>query len=242
MTSATLTVLLTHQDSARVARMTQRWRRFAGRLLVVHAGRRADFDASDFSPKIFLDDPRIRTRHHQRERQSYTALYEAAVSAPAAEGARYLYLAEYDHYPVAADLLEKLERLIESERAALLAHHLRRVDRTNDPHYLHHASEAWFHEWYAARSRRPDKREILMMVGTGAFWRIDALRETLAQGAPPGPVYHELHFPTLAHHLGFRARGIPGQDEFVQVGKEWDAARPPSGAWALHPVKKAWDL
>ncbi len=240
MTSATLTVLLTHQDSERVAQMIARWRGFAERLLLIHAGNREDFEKTEFSPKLFLDDPRIRTGHHQRERQSYTGLYRISASAQAAEGARFLFLAEYDHYPVAVDLLQQLETRIEQERAGLLAHHLRRVDRTNDPHYLHHASDGWFHEWYARRSRRADRSEILMMFGSGAFWRLDVLQETLAEGEPPGAVYHELHFATLAHHLGFRVRGLRDQDPYVQVGVEWNPSHPPRGAWALHPVKKAW--
>lgn len=241
MTCETLIVLLTHQDAARVGRMARRWERTGAELLVAHAGRREDFEGIEGVRKVFVEDPLIRTRHHQRERQSYTALYRVASAEAERAGARFVLLAEYDYYPVAEDLPARLAGRMERERAGLLGYHVRRVDGTNEPHFLYHAADGWFREWYAGQSRRGEKGVILSMLGTGVLWRAEVLAEVLAAGEPPGRVYHELHFPTLAHHLGFRVRGMADQNPFVRVGAEWDPRRAPAEAWALHPVKRAWE-
>jgi len=81
------------------------------------------------------------------------------------------------------------------------------------------------------------------MFGSGSFWTREAFEAVAAQ-AEPMPIYLELDLPTLAHHLGFRVRDLPDQNQFVCVRpdrtEEREIARR-KGAWALHPVKYLWE-
>ena len=77
-------------------------------------------------------------------------------------------------------------------------------------------------------------------MGCGQFWRREALEAVIAQGDEPEPAYLELQLPSVAHHLGFRLRGLGEQDRFISnhviPGGEPELMRD-IGAWVMHPVK-----
>ena len=204
-------------------------------------GQRRHFDELEFQPKVFVDDPRLRTRNHQRELQSLTGFFQSVARWIRSSAVRheYVYVAEFDHLPLVCDLNSRQIALAESERADVLGHHLVRLDQTNHPHYLHHASRPEFHEFFARLSCRSESQTVLSMLGTGSFWRAEAFL-ALAAIEESVPMYFELYIPTVAHHLGFRLRDYGDQNRFVSaVGErsaEIDAARE-QGAWTLHPVK-----
>jgi hypothetical protein len=237
-------VLLTHQRAEAVTAMLAWWEKSVPResILIAFGGSRADFDAIPHAAKVFVDDPRLRTKDHQRERQSYTGVFRKAAEWMHGGNWTHVHFAEYDHLPLAAGLNERQLALLDAERADVLGFHLRRVDDTNCAHYLNHAADSGFFPFWQKITCRPNPRVILSMMPTGSFWTREAFEEVA--GTPePLPMYVEIFPPTLAHHLGFRLRDYGPQTRFVRhIGdrvSEIDAARD-EGAWTIHPVKSHW--
>ncbi len=213
----------------------------------------AEFAAVTHPHKVRVQDSRLATRDHARERQGYSGVLAAAVDwlqsrgTPDEFGA--VHLAEYDHLPLAPDLGARLLGALREEGADVLGHELRRVDGTNQPHYLYHLTQAGGPEFWARVSRRRDadaRRVVLSMFGSGSLWTPAALTAVTAL-PEPFPIYLEIWLPTAAHHLGFRVRPFPavaGGERFISSlgdrGDEADAARA-AGAWTLHPVKTWWN-
>jgi hypothetical protein len=241
--NSVLTLLLSHQPSAELESLLRIWQQVAGEknVLLAYGGDKNQFARIGFESKIFIDDPGLRTRDHQRERQSCSAvLREAARWMKSRPQFQYLHFVEYDHIPLIADLYTRMIGRLESEKADVLAFHLRRVDGTSDAHYLHHANEPRFHDFFSAITRRTDPEVVLAMLGTGSFWKREVF-EAVTSRAEPFPIYFELYLPTLAHHLGYRLRDLAEQNAFVwHVGdfsQRLHHCRT-SGAWTAHPVKK----
>ncbi|MEP7014878.1 MAG: hypothetical protein ABI925_05515 [Verrucomicrobiota bacterium] len=245
--SSVLNLISTHQSSGAVSRMIAYWERHVPResIVVAYGGTRSEFETIEYEQKFFVDDPRLRTRDHQREFQSYTQLLQMAAEFLKTRGDQFqfVHFAEYDHLPLVEDLNERQIKMLTAEGADLLAFHVHRVDGTNDPHFLYHAADLDFINYWAAITRRPDPEVVLTMFGSGGFWRREAFCTVLAI-KEPFPIYMELYLPTLAHHLGFRVRDFGAQNHFVRVLKDEtdyiDQARK-EGAWTLHPVKRLWD-
>lgn len=230
-------------------------------LAATHPDER-EFAAIEHTQKIHVRDPRLRTRDHQRERQSYTGVFAAAArwleekekpappdAAAAGESFDAVHLAEYDHLPLRPDLGVCLLDALRADGADVLGHEVRRVDGTNFPHYLYHLADNRFVPFWAEFSRREDadaRAAVLSMFGSGSVWTRAAFL-AMAAVAEPFPVYLELWLPTVAHHLGFRVREFPaaaGGARFVSsLGERRDeiAAARAAGAWTLHPVKTLWE-
>ena len=240
-----LNVLLTHQRSNAVAAMVDWWAGCVPResIVVAYGGSREDFDALTFAPKLFIDDPRLRTRDHQRERQSYGTVFREVALWMENRSYSHVHLAEYDHLPLAGDLNGWQIRLMEADGADVLGFHLRRVDETNCAHYLCHAADPQFFSFWKKITCRGDARVVLSMTPTGSFWTREAFA-AVAAIAEPHPMYVEIFPPTLAHHLGFRIRDYGPQTRFVsnlgdRIAEVAEARK--EGAWIIHPVKTAWD-
>ena len=241
-----LNLLLSHQSAAAVAKMLEYWSERVPNesILIAHGGLRKEFDAIGHTQKFYVDDPRLRTRDHQREFQSYTRLFQRAAEVLETDGRKFqfIHFAEYDHLPLVSDLNERQIERLTAERADLLGFHLHRVDGTSNPHFLYHAGNNQFASFWSALSRRPDHQVILSMFGSGSFWKREAFC-AVAAVAEPFPIYLELYLPTLAHHLGFRLRGFSGQHRFVHPSIDATARLEQArkqGAWTLHPVKRLW--
>ena len=243
--SRVLNLLLTHQPPAQVARMLAWWRDHAPpeNVLVVYSGSRAQFDALDHAHKTFIDDPRLQTRRHSRQRQSYTGVWQAASRWLAGRDYTHVHFAEYDQLPLVPDLNARQVARLEAERADVLAFQLQRVDGTSQPHYLYHTHLPGFRAWTEAFSVRADRQVVLSIFGTGSFWTRAAFDATAAR-EEPFPIYLELYLPTVAHHLGYRLRDWGEQNQFITSLGNYvhriDQARR-AGAWTLHPVKTLWD-
>ncbi|MEP6698432.1 MAG: hypothetical protein ABJB09_01755 [Verrucomicrobiota bacterium] len=213
-------------------------------ILIAYGGTKSEFDAIGHKQKFYVDDPRLRTRDHQREFQSYTRLFQSAAEFLKRRGDQFqfVHFAEYDHLPLVPDLNERQIERLTSEGADLLGFHVHRVDGTNNPHFLHHAADDRFMSYWSKISRRAQPEVVLSMFGSGSFWTREVFCAVCAV-EEPFPVYLELYLPTLAHHLGFRVRDFAGQNRFVRVLKDEtgyvDQARE-DGAWTLHPVKRLW--
>ncbi len=242
MTGEVLNVIVSHQSADKVERLLAWWRRLipSASILLLHSGSEREFERVSHPWKIRLDDPRLATSDHQRERQSYTGLIREASRFLLDHDFRYIYLSEYDHLPLVPDLNEKQIERLAAEKADFLAFRLLRVDGTSHPHFLYHRYDSRFPDFWRTLTVRDEPGVVLSMFGTGSFWTREAFL-AVAEREEPFPIYLEIYLPTLAHHLGFRARGYGEQDQFVHnLGERShliaDARR--RGAWTLHPVKE----
>ncbi|CAN5377541.1 hypothetical protein BH20VER3_BH20VER3_02670 [soil metagenome] len=237
-----LTLLLSHQPPAELDRVLRVWQQVAdpGGLLLAYGGREDYYEMIDFEPKIMIRDARLRTSDQQRERQSCAGVVrEAARWLQSRPEFQYVHFVEYDHLPLVADLYDRMIARMESERADALAYHLRRIDGTSDVHYLHHADDSRFHDYFSSLTVRSDPEVIMAMLGTGSFWRLPAFA-AVASREEPFPIYFEIYLPTLAHHLGYRLRDLGEQNAFVwNLGDFSNQIREckASGAWTAHPIK-----
>ncbi len=244
--SERLTIILTHQAEPLVEAMTAWWTQHVpgSDILIAYGGSPERFQSLQVPARIFIDDSRLRTRDHQRERQSFAGVFIAARDWLRDHPQyRLIHFTEFDCIPLRPDLFSLLENRLEEEGADVLGCHLERVDGTNHPHYLYHLADPEFATQLRRLSVREDPGVVLAMLGCVSFWRREAFIG-VADAEESSPLYLELALPTLAHHLGFRVRGLRDQSPFVQPvgdrGMELDALRE-AGAWMAHPVKGFWE-
>ena len=241
MAANVLNILLAHQKPAICQALVRRASTIAqhGNLLLAYGGTAEDFAQLGHEPKIFIKDPRLRTRDHQRELQSYTEIFRAASDWMKAQSFEFIHFFEYDHVPLVADLNDRQLARLQDEAADVLGFRLMRIDDTSHPHFLQHTAFPEFPNFVRQISCRKERNVVLSMLLTGSFWTRDAF-ESVGRLPEPCPVYMEVYLPTLAHHLGFRLRDYGEQDGFVSHnadsnGSVEDARR--RGAWTIHPVK-----
>ncbi len=242
--SRVLNLLVTHQPPTSIARMLAWWRDYCppDNALVVFNGTGAAFDQIAHPHKVRVQDPRLETRRHQRERQSYTAIFRAGSRWLAGRDFSHVHFAEYDQVPLVPGFNDLQVARLGQERADVLAYELMRVDGTSQPHYLYHAGLPGFAEFWRGFSVRQDKAPVLSMFGSGSFWTRAAF-DAVAGVEEPFPVYLELWLPTVAHHLGYRLRDWREQGRFISslgdFGDRLEEARR-AGMWTAHPVKGLW--
>lgn len=242
-TEAVCVVLLAHLSPEKTAALIQRWRRYLSpesEIVLGYGGPAESFPGITHEPKIFIEDARLRTRDHQREKQSYTEVFQKVTAWLESHPAyAHVYLAEFDQWPLVEDVGRRLIEQAEREDADVLGHELYRRDQTCCAYYQYHMSEPGFVPWLEQVSRREDRGVVLNMLGTGSFWTREAFM-AVGKRAEPFPMYLELYLPTLAHHLGFRLRDFGDQNRFISAKgdryDEIDEARR-QGAWTIHPVK-----
>lgn len=241
----TLNLILTHQAPVCVERMLQWWAQCTppGDILVAFGGSEEDFQGVGPAQKIFSADPRLRTRDHQRELQSYTAIFQEASAWMRGRDFTHIHFCEYDHVPLVRDLNARQIARLAHEKADVIGHSILRVDGTNHSHYLYHAANGAFHQFWKQVTCRDDPGVVLSIFGSGSVWTREAF-DAVAKAAEPFPMYLEIYLPTLAHHLGFRVRDLPDQNLFARnlgdMTASMEEARE-AGAWAVHPVKRIWE-
>jgi len=241
-----LSIILTHQPAAAIAKMVDYWAEYVPRedILIAYGGPKSEFSAVQHQQRIFVDDQDLRTSDHQREFQSYTQIFrKAATFLKGREEFTHVQFMEFDHVPLARDFNQRQIERLNAEKADVLGFHLHRIDDTSHPHFLYHCAQNNFRSYWRQISRRSDSSVVLSMFGSGSFWTREAFCEVGAL-EEPFPMYLEIYLPTLAHHLGFRLRGFGDQERFVQVLRDAtnqiNMARA-QGAWTLHPVKYLWN-
>jgi len=222
------------------------WNRHApgSEILVAYGGAAERFEALRVPHKVFVDDSRLRTRDHQRERQSFGGVFIAVREwLRSHPSCRLIHLSEFDCIPLCPDVFARLEARLAREGADVLGCRLERVDGTNHPHYLYHAGDPQFAPFLESISIRKDRGVVLAMLGCVSFWTRAAFT-AVADAEEAAPLYLEIALPTLAHHLGFRVRGLHDQSAFVQPGGDMmpqlESLRA-AGAWMAHPVKGFWE-
>lgn len=240
-----LNVLLTHQTPEAFASVSQWWKPICSPddLLVLHGGQSDDFAKIPHPTKLFLEDPRLRISDHQRNKQSQAEVYSKVADWLSTRSQyTHVFICEYDQLPLVSDLNARQLELAAREDADLLAHHVARIDDTSNPHFLNHSHDNAFNSFWPTLSVRRDPHAVLTMIGTGPFWSREAFL-AVADHAQPVQCYLELWFPSLAHHLGFRVRNFPAdQNRWIQAlptpPLSVDRARD-EGAWCVHPIKCA---
>jgi hypothetical protein len=234
-------VVLTHQGGDALSGVLKNWEGVCREedLWIAFGGSRADFEKLGYPRKVFVEDPALRTRDHQREKQSYTGIYRAIAPVVERERPDFIYLCEYDQIPLVGDLNRRQVGEMTREGADVMGHWLHRVDGTSHCHMLNHESDPGFLPFWRSLSRREDPGVVFSMFGSGSFWTRAAF---LAVASTPQSIdcYQELYLPTLAHHLGYRVRGwdekhhllsnLPSRSITVQEGRKREA-------WTVHPVK-----
>jgi len=245
MLSEICAVVLTHQAPDQVRNMLTYWHEmFPGLdIVLVYGGLKNAFAKIEHDEKVFVDDPRLRTRDHQRELQSYNQVFERVSKRIKEDDYQYVYFTEYDHIPLRKDIFDLLLRRLHAELADMLCYHLTRIDGTSHPHYLYHIANSSLTDYLQNISARSDSEVVLSALGFGQFWKRGAF-DSVALLNSDVRCYLELWFPTLAHHLGYRVRGMSEQNEFNTFEGDFsdridDLRR--RELWCIHPVKSLWD-
>lgn len=239
-----LWLILTHQNPEGVEKMLEHWReRVEGEIHVLYGGARENFRMLACDEKHFVHNKELVTRDHPRERQSYAEVFRRTVAQIDLEEVDYVYFTEFDQIPLAHDLGGKLARRMEDLDADLMCYGLKRVDRTNHPHWLNHRHESAFWNISGERGSLSRDNVVLSCYGFGQCWRRNAFLE-VARLEPANPVYLELWIPTMAHSLGCKVRGIGRDEKWNLPQGEFDAEMTTDlkeKPWFLHPVKAMWD-
>ena len=237
-----MNLLLTHSIGEKFDRLLECWKPICPEenLWIAFGGTREDFEKLDYPRKVYIEDPKLRTRDHQRERQSYTGIFKAMAPVVDREKPDFIYLCEYDHLPVVTDLNERQLKAIRAEKADVMGHWLYRVDGTGHAHFLFQEADPGFYPFLKSISRRSDPSVVLTMFGSGSFWSREAFL-AIATQAQPIECYLELYLPTMAHHLGFRVRrwnedqhlisNLPSPRVTVEEARK-------RNCWTVHPVKE----
>lgn len=238
-----LIILISHQDEPEMMAMHGMWRLANphAEIVVAYGGSKEKLDMPESLNVVFVNDPRLRTRDHPREKQSYQKLMrEAAQRAQNSFWTRVL-LAEYDVVPVTLGTCEFLEARRLQESADVLGVGVRRLDGTGHPHFLELQNSYEFSSW-VSHSVRLDKNCILMMIGCLSWWTREAFEATAAYEEKI-PLYLEIAMATIPHQLGFRVRNLPELEEYIRVrgdfSGELEALRSKRVKLA-HPCKRHW--
>ena len=133
--SEVCTILLTHQSAEQVDRMLRYWDRITPRsdVFVAFGGSRDDFNRISHPHRALIDSPRLKTRDHQREKQSYAPVFQAAWESLKSQDCRYVHFIEYDHVPLVEDFHERMISFLEKERCDLAGFHVAQIDASSTP-------------------------------------------------------------------------------------------------------------
>lgn len=241
-----VTVFLTHQGPDQVRRMLAFWRGLdADQEWIIANGGPHDLHHVVDCPVVVVNDVALRTRDHGREKQSYQGVFQAVLPVVRALDVDFVSFVEYDEVPLTARLNADMIECINAEEADVLGLRLYRVDGTSHHQYLDHLRDELFSNFWQSISCRNDTGVVLSMLGCGSFWRREAFF-AVADLVPTTRIYLEMFMPTAAHHLGYRVRPFPAEQEHAmspeisKLPKQQEFYRE-LGAWRMHPVKEMWD-
>ena len=226
-----LLVVLDHRSPEAVSRNLQSWEAHgfsAAQIVLAYGGTREHFEQIDREQKIYIEDPKLRTRDHQRERQSYGEIFEAVSHWLEGKAFTHVLFMEFDQIPVAQDVPGAYLAKMAEHDADVMGYMVHRIDGTLHPHWLGIAKEVY----------QPDP--VWSMLGTGHFWKREAWEAVSGAGLYPD-WYLELGMASSVVALGYRLCPCPGQERFVQAIPSRLPCSPTEahglGAWTLHPVK-----
>lgn len=240
-TARVLNVLLVHQKDAVVQQVIQWWHNICPLedLWLAYGGTPENFEQLNYPNKRFISDPKLRTRDHQREKQSYMGIFECIAPVLRESAHDYVYLSEFDHLPLIRDLNERQVQFARQDGADVMGHYLQQIDHTAHPHYLYHAADPSFFDFWKRNTVRPDPSTTFSVFGTGMLWTREAFLD-VAHRKDSLDCYLELFLPTLAHHAGFRVRRWPDSQHLVSALPSPEISLQKAHAapyWTIHPIK-----
>lgn len=239
----TLAVLLCHTDNTSIHNVIHWWQQHTDiddNILIAFGGLESEYNNITWKHKVFVDDPRLRTRDHQREKQSYQGVFKAAAAWKPIEGYDYIHFAEYDHLPLKRDLHNHYISILNEANAHVLGHDLKRIDSTNNPHCLYHLSNPDFAQFWQSISERSNPNQLYSFLGTGHFWQQQAFLHTASLPTSPS-IYLELFMPTAAHHLGYKVVGHNASHHYISPRKDQSHCLDTAikkGILTIHPIKQ----
>ncbi len=240
-------VVICHLPPAETRAVYDRWRAAdpqAG-VLIAYGGKEEVFQQLPPEiPAVFVADPTLRTVDHIRERQQYTGVFRAATEWIAGNlpETTHVHVVEFDVVPVVDGIGARLVSAMDAEGADLSGFGMADFTGTVHPHNCYELARPDFFDYLRGMSRREVRDRFLVMLGCSSIWRRDTFDQVAALDAPRE--YLEMAMPTLAHHLGFRVRPLPAdQERFMSYQGDRTDLIPEyaeQGAWLVHPCKKIW--
>ncbi len=226
-----LLALLDHRAPAAVEATLQLWQQAgfsAEEIFLAYGGEEKNLASISHAAKAFILDPRLRTRMHIRQKQSYRGIFSTITEWLRGRDFTHILFVEFDQIPLVEDVGQRYLAALRQADADLLAIELRRMDQTIHPH------------WLGAVKQTFPSGPAWSMLGTGHFWKREAW-EAVTRTRTHAEWYLELDLPTTAYELGFRMVRLLDQEPFIRDLPENLAHTPAearaAGAWTLHPVK-----
>lgn len=240
-------VVICHLPPAETERIFRKWSviESGGIILIAYGGTEANFRKLPESvDAVYVPDESLRTIDHTRERQEYAGVFRAAAGWLAAKDVAFTHahIVEFDAVPVISNPGIRLVEALQAEHADVAGFGLVDLTGTIHPHNRHELAEPEFLEFLETLTKRELRRRIFTMLGCSTIWTRECFEEVAALSTPRA--YLEIAMPTIAHHLGFRVRPMPGmQDRFITfegdlTSRMEDFQR--QGAWIVHPCKAYW--
>lgn len=235
--------ILTHQSADAVERMVTAWEEYVdGDIFILYGGPDEEYEKITLEAKCLVRNEDLLTRDHPRERQSYAVVFKRAVDSVDLKQYDYVYFTEFDQIPYSKGLDKKLSQEMEVRQLDLLCYGLKRIDKTNHPHWLNHKSQEQFRQLLGSVGMRKDEQIILSCYGFGQCWKARAF-EAVASVSQEFPVYLEIWIPTLGYHLGYKVGAVVRDKEWNMPLGEFELSqvqRSRQEPWFVHPIKTLW--
>jgi hypothetical protein len=229
--SKVLLVYLDHRSEPLVTGSIANWQRAgvpAENILLAYGGPEREFKIIPHANAVYISDPRLRTKDHQREKQSYRSIFKETTYWLHDRDFTHILFMEYDHFPLVSDVCQRYLDEMQKKGVDVLGYWVARIDGSTHPH------------WLAAVERTYPAELAMTMMGTGHFWKREVW-EAVTHCEKYAQWYLELDLPTTAAHLGYRICGIEHQQRFInnsysKLPYTIEEARR-AGAWTIHPIK-----
>lgn len=241
-------VIICHLAPSLTGVVFKKWREMdpAAEVLIAYGGSRQNFEALDPSVNaVYVPDSSLRTVDHPRERQQYSGVFREAASWLANHGRiiTHVHVAEFDFVPTVTEPGRHLVDALVAEDADVAGFGLVDLTGTVHPQNRHQLADHDFRDFLKSLSPRELSDRLLTMLGCSSIWTRGCFDEVTRLESVP-PVYLEVALPTLAHHLGYRVRPMPAQQEKFITFKGDSTSRidryRAAGSWFVHPCKQYW--
>jgi len=174
--------------------------------LIAYGGPPSLFGALPWKDKFLLEDPSLRGPViHQCFNELFPKIWAWMQGQPVAFDA--VHVSEYDHWILRADYFAQLAEALTRSGADFLGKGCCVKTQTNWMHLFRYRDDPVLLDYLRRVSVREDKTTICGTLGDGFTISRRAL-EGVATAPEPPPVYNEMIFPTLTHHLGFQIADI----------------------------------
>ena len=199
-----LHLVITHIAPEKVAQHLALTEAFAPGVprLIAYGGPQSSFDALPGSNKFFLEDASIRGPVTS---QCFNELFPKTWRYIQAQGIPFdfMHVSEFDHLILSRNYFDCLKDVIARSAGDFIGKNCGIKTNSNWMHLFRYRDDPTFLNYLSRVSVREDKTAICSTFGNGFTISSRAL-QAMAELESPPPVYNEVFFPTLVHHLGFK--------------------------------------